>query len=288
MGPALSDISWSNAGEWAATDGARVAFIIAAALAANTVLQRLVPPAVLRAAVREPVTTPDQLDLRKRVETLTGVLVHTGQIIVLLIAVFMTLDQLGFNVAPFLTGLGIGGIALGLGAQSLVRDTISGIFILIENQYGRGDLVTIGGVQGWVEDVSLRRTLLRDADGTIYTVPNGEVKVAGNLTRGYSGINLVIPLAPDTDVERAMRVIDDAGREVAADHRLSPLIVEPPHVARIDAITDKGVTVRVVGKTMPGAQFEVGGAFRLCLTEAFAAAGLSFGPPPAAPVKPTP
>ena len=197
-----------------------------------------------------------------------------------MIAAFVTLDELGFNLAPFLTGLGIGGIALGLGAQSLVRDVINGLFILFENQYGHGDLVTIGGVQGWVEDVNLRRTILRDPEGTLYTVPNGEIKVTGNLTRGYSGINILVPLWAASDLDRAMALIDQIGQELAADPQLGQFVVEPPRAARVEGLTEKGVTVRVLGKATPGAQFEVAGALRRRIKRAFDQAEIRFGEPP--------
>ena len=282
MAPVLVDLSLNAVAGWTTTHATPVLIVVGLAALAVHLLRRLVPSAVMRAVLRE-ATPRTEVDLRKRADTLSGVLIHTGEIAVLVIAAFVVLDELGLNIAPFLTGVGIGGLALGLGAQSLVRDTINGVFILVENQYGRGDLVTVGGVQGWVEDVNLRRTILRDAEGTLYTVPNGEVKVAGNLTRGYSGINLLIPLAAVSDVDRAMEVIDAVGQELAADPQFGPLVVEPPRAARVEGLTDKGLTLRVLGKAAPGAQFEVAGALRRRIKRAFDQAEIRFGEPPAPP-----
>ncbi len=282
MQAVLVDLSWGAASAWASTHGARVATILVLAFAANLIVKRVVPPTMAAFVLREPEARA-AIDMRKRVDTLSAVIVHTAQIVVVLIAAFMILDELGFYVAPFLTGVGIGGIALGLGAQSLVRDTINGIFILAENQYGRGDLVTVGGVQGWVEDVNLRRTLLRDENGTMYTVPNGEVKVAGNLTRGYSGINLLVPLVAGSDVDRAMALIDAAGQEIADDPVLGPLVLETPRAVRLETITDKGLTIRVIGRALPGAQFEIAGALRRRIKAAFEQAQIRFGEAPPAP-----
>ena len=288
MLPMLVDLSLAAAGDWTATHGARLALIAGLAALANYVLRRLVPPAITRAVLRE-ATPRTEIDLRKRADTLSSVIINTAEISLLVIAAFVTLDELGFNVAPFLTGLGIGGIALGLGAQSLVRDVINGLFILVENQYGRGDLVTVGGVQGWVEDVNLRRTVLRDAEGTLYTVPNGEVKVTGNLTRGYSGINILVPLWATSDLDRAMATIDEIGQELAADPQLGQFVVEAPRAARLEGITEKGVTIRVLGKAAPGAQFEIAGALRRRLKRAFDQAEIRFGePPPTPPAAATP
>jgi small conductance mechanosensitive channel len=282
----LAAFTWSGTRAWLSDHGGKVLGIFAVALVINYVLKTVVPPAIGRAVLRD--TSPRlSVDLRKRADTLGSVLVRTAQTMVLLIAGLMILDELGFTVAPFLTGLGIGGIAIGLGAQSLVRDTINGIFILVENQYGRGDLISVAGVQGWVEDINFRRTVVRDADGTLFTIPNGEIKVSGNLTRGYSGVNILVPLAGTADIDRAIALINDAGEDLAQSGDIGPLVVEPPHVARLEAITDKAVMLRVMGKTAPGSQFEVAGALRRRIKRAFEQAKLPFGeapaPPPAAP-----
>jgi small-conductance mechanosensitive channel len=285
MRPALVDLSVDSIADWSSVHVARIAMVVALAVAANVVLRRVVPPAI-RAAVLRDATPRTEVDLRKRADTLGNVLINTTELAVIVIGAFVVLDELGYNVAPFLTGLGIGGLALGLGAQSLVRDMLNGVFILIENQYGRGDLVTIAGVQGWVEEVNLRRTVIRDADGTLFTIPNSEVKVSGNLTRGYSGINLLVPLTAASDVDRAMALIDEAGQEIAADPHLGPLVVEAPRAVRVEALTDKGLTLRVLGKVVPGSQFEVAGALRHRIKRSFDAAEIRFGepaPPPPAP-----
>lgn len=281
----LVDLALEDVANWALRHGPKIALAFVAALVVMTLVRRAVPPAI-RAAVLHDVTSRTEIDLRKRAETLAGVIVHTVEIATLVIAAFIVLDELGFNLAPLLTGLGIGGLALGLGAQSLVRDMINGVFILLENQYGRGDLVTVAGVQGWVEEVNLRRTVIRDLDGTLYSIPNGEVRVSGNLTRGYSGINLLVPLAAGSDVDRATVLIDAAGQELAADPDLGPLIVEPPRVVRVETLTDKGLTVRVLGKVVPGAQFEVSSALRRRIKHSFDAAEVRFGEPAPVPSAP--
>ncbi len=288
MLPPLMEITLATVAEWAAAHGARILTVVTLTAVAIQLLRRAVRPAMMRLALRE-ATPATEFDLRKRADTLSTVLVWTAEIALLLVAVFMALDELGFNVAPFLTGLGIGGIALGLGAQSLVRDTINGIFILVENQYGRGDLVAAAGVQGWVEDVTLRRTVLRDADGTLYSIPNSEVKVSANHTRGYSGISLLVPLSATSDLERAMEVIGRVSDDLATDPAFAPLVLEMPHVARVEALTDKGVTLRILGRAVPGKQFEVASALRRRIKRAFDEAEIRLGPvDPPPPPPPTP
>ncbi len=279
MPPMLLDFSTSSVADWTSEHGARMAFVIALAAGANWALTRLVPPALAGAVLRAS-PRASETELRKRANTLSGVFVHTVQLLLLVIVTFVVLEELGYNVAPFLTGLGVGGIAIGLGAQTLVRDMISGIFILVENQYDRGDLIVVGNVQGWVEDVNLRRTVVRDADGTLFTIPNGEVKISGNLTRGYSGINMLVPVSAASDVDRAITLIDAAGQELAADEQLRELVVEPPRAVRIEGLTPQGVTVRVLGKTAPGAQFQVASALRRRIRHAFDEAKISLGDSP--------
>jgi small conductance mechanosensitive channel len=285
MWPLLVSLTPGAIADWFWIHGARIAVVVALVLIANICVRRIIPPAV-RAAVLRDATSRNEIDLRKRADTLASVMVHTVQIGAIVLGAFLVLGELGFNMAPLLAGLGIGGLALGLGAQSLVRDTLNGIFILLEDQYDHGDLVSIAGVQGWVEEVNLRRTVLRDVDGTLFSIPNGEVKVAGNLTRGYSGINLLVPLTAASDVDRAMALIDEAGQELAADPDLGRLVVEAPKAVRVEALTDKGLTVRVLGKAMPGAQFEVAGALRRRIKRSFDAAEIRFGEPVPAPPAP--
>ena len=256
--------------------------LVIAAFVADRVVRRLIPAAIRRIVLRQS-TVQNAADMQKRADTLASVLGGGSRIAVLVIALLLLFSNLGVDVFPVVAGLGIGGIALGLGAQSLVKDAINGILILSENQYGKGDMVTIAGVQGWVEEVNLRRTILRDLDGTLHSVPNGEVKVSSNLTRGYSGINLLVSLAAGADVEKAITLIDATGATMAQEETLATLIVEPPHVARIEAVTATSVDLRVLGRVTPGAQWRVTGTLRQRLLATFEAGGIKFGPVTAAP-----
>jgi moderate conductance mechanosensitive channel len=282
------DVSLDEFLDWLSVHGSRIGAVVVLAVVVNLLVRRAVPPAI-RAAVLREATPQTEIDLRKRADTLAAVIIHTAEFGLLTVGALLVLSELGFQLAPLLTGLGIGGLALGLGAQSLVRDMINGIFILVENQYGRGDLISVAGVQGWVEEVNLRRTVIRDANGTVFSVPNSEVKVSGNFTRGYSGINLLVPLAGATDIDRAMAIIDELGKELAADPQLGPLVVDAPKAARVETLSGTGLTVLVLGKAMPGSQFEVAGALRRRLKQRFDAAEIRFGEPvPVPPPAPAP
>ncbi|MDP6509682.1 MAG: mechanosensitive ion channel, partial [Dehalococcoidia bacterium] len=195
---------------WLAGHGTRLGLIVALWAAAIFALDRAVPRLVRQIVSRG----ADEADseTQKRADTLTRVLVTVGQITIISVASFMVLSELGLNIGPVLAGLGVAGLAFGFGSQYLIRDLIAGLFIIMENQYRVGDVARVAGIAGLVEDINLRRTLLRDLDGIVHVVPNGEIRVASNLTRGFSRVNLNISVAYDTDLEHAMAVIDRVGK----------------------------------------------------------------------------
>ncbi len=145
------------------------------------------------------------VEVRKRMDTLEALGTNVIRVFILLIALVMILGELNLNIGPAIAGLGVVGIAVGFGTQSIVRDYFTGALILVENQFGKGDVVSIAGVSGTVEDFSLRRTTLRDLDGVVHTVPNGEIKVASNRTRVWARINQDVTVAYGTDIDRATR-----------------------------------------------------------------------------------
>ena len=190
---------------WLVTNGLRIVAIIAVVLVVLAVLRAVVPRAV-EAAVRRHMTGRAEEETSKRAQTLSSAVTRTADVGLATIALLLVLPELGINIGALLVGVGIAGIAIGFGAQTLVRDMLNGLFILIENQFGIGDVVSVGGVTGRVEEVNLRRTVLRDLDGTVHSVPNSEIRVASNYTRDWSGVTSVTPtpLAPARAV-RPMR-----------------------------------------------------------------------------------
>ena len=170
------------------------------------------------------------VELKKRMATLDSLGVNLLQFFIVIVAGLMILGRLGVDIAPAIAGLGIVGIAVGFGAQTLVKDYLNGALILIENQYGKGDVVRIADVEGTVEDLTLRRTTLRDFEGNVHTVPNSAVVVASNLTRGWARISEELQL-PSADLfEAAREVVDRVGREMADDPIWHRRLLEPPHV----------------------------------------------------------
>jgi moderate conductance mechanosensitive channel len=215
-----------------------------------------------------------RIELERRVRTLEATAVRTVGVIIVIIALLTALGSLDVNIGPAVAGLGIAGIAVGLGAQALVRDWLAGIFIVLENQYSQGDVVRIAGVSGVVEDFSLRRTTLRDLDGAVHSVPNGQITVATNLTRVWARVNLDVPVAYGTDIEEATRVINEIGEQLHADAEWSTRTLEAPTVVRVSALGDFGVSLKVLGQVRAAEQWSVAGELRKRIVSGFAARGI--------------
>jgi moderate conductance mechanosensitive channel len=220
------------------------------------------------------------VELKKRMDTLDNLGSSILQFVIVVIGGVMVLGALGLDIGPVIAGLGIVGIAVGLGTQSLVRDYLNGTLILIENQFSRGDVVSIAGVSGTVEDFSLRRTTLRDLDGIVHTVPNSEIHVASNRTRTWARINQDVTVAFGTDIDSAIRVVEDLGKQMAADPVWKRRILEPPRVERVERIEERGITLKILGTVRASEQWAAGGEFRKLLLEAFAKNGIHLPRPP--------
>jgi small conductance mechanosensitive channel len=219
------------------------------------------------------------VEVKKRMDTLDELGGRVVRFFVVVIAGIMILGALDLDIGPAVAGLGVVGIAVGFGAQSLVRDYLNGVLILIENQYSKGDVVSIGGVSGAVEDFSLRRTTLRDLDGVVHTVPNGEVKVASNRTRTWARINQDVTVAFGTDIDRAIKVVAELGRQMHEDPVWKRRILEPPRVERVERIEERGITLKILGTVRASEQWAAGGEFRKLLLEAFARNGIQLPRP---------
>ena len=193
----------------------------------------------------------------KRATTLSRVFTGGAQIIVILAGVFMILSKLSIPVGPVLAGFGVVGIAVGFGAQHLVRDLISGIFVIAENQYRTGDVVTIAGTSGLVEDINLRRTILRDLEGTVHVVTNGEISVSANRTKNYSRVVLDVGVAYKENLERVIIILNQIGNELSADPVFGLNIIKAPQVLRIQSFDDSCITIRMLGDCKPMKQWNL-------------------------------
>ena len=187
------------------------------------------------------------VELKKRMDTLDSLGGNVIRFFIVIIAGLMVLRTFDLDIGPAIAGLGVVGVAVGFGAQHLVRDYLNGALILIENQFSKGDVIRAAGVSGTVEDFSLRRTTIRDLDGVVHTVPNGEITIASNLTRVWSRINQDVTVAYGTDIDSATQVVDSVGKAMAGDPTWKRRILEAPKVDRVAALGEYGITLKILG-----------------------------------------
>ncbi|MEZ5226204.1 MAG: mechanosensitive ion channel family protein [Acidimicrobiales bacterium] len=215
-----------------------------------------------------------QARARQRAVTLGAVLRSVARAAIWFVAALLVLGELSINLAPLIAGAGIAGVAIGFGAQSLVRDFLAGIFIIIEDQYGVGDIVDVGEASGVIEEVTLRTTRLRDAAGVLWVVPNGEIRRVGNSSQLWSKSLLDIEVAYDTDVDHATNVIKGVLDELWHEHLPDATIIEEPTVLGLESFGADAIVLRAVVKTEPSEQFAVARVIRARLKKAFDAEGI--------------
>jgi small conductance mechanosensitive channel len=220
-----------------------------------------------------------------RAAAISTVLASTATVVVWVIAFIMVLGELNVDLAPLIAGAGIAGVALGFGAQSLVKDCITGLFMLIEDQYGIGDDVDLGEASGTVDRITLRTTVLRGPDGTRWHVPNGEVVRVGNRSASWRVVMLDIVVGPGADLELVSRLVTETATRVCESEEFAADVIEAPELLGVESITAEGVTERLRIKTRPGAQFGIQRALREAIKRALDEAGV---PPPRPPVVPPP
>lgn len=257
---------------WLLNHGVKILLIGAGAFIANKIAKRFIEKAVRLAVV--PDGAPNKYGEKKREDTLIRIFTWTSGIVIWLIGALMILQEAGVPIAPLLTGAGIVGLAVGFGGQYLIRDIISGFFIILENQYRIGDVVGLNDTHGLVEDISLRMTTLRDLDGTVHHVPHGEIKQVSNLSKYFSRVNLNIGISYNTDLEHAISVINAVGKDLSEDKDWKEFIIKPPEFLRVDDFGDSAVIVKILGDTQALKQWDVAGELRKRLKIAFDKEGI--------------
>jgi small-conductance mechanosensitive channel len=223
----------------------------------------------LESILRRGHKSPDSDEGRRRVETLVSIASTALRSVLWAMLVLLVLVQLGIDIAPLIAGAGLVGLAIGFGAQELVRDVISGFFMLVENDVRRGDWAIINGTAGYVDSVTLRTIVLRDEAGVTHIFQNGKIESLSNTSKDWSAALVDVAISYDEDVDRAVGVMVRVGRELAAAPDFAPKLLSDLQVLGVDAFDDTQVVVRVRLKTRPLAQFEVGRELRKRLIKAF-------------------
>ena len=216
----------------------------------------------------------DALERAKRARTLGSLIRNVAASLIVGVAVLMILRELGVDIAPVLAGAGILGLAVGFGAQTLVRDIISGFFLILEDQVRVGDVAAINGQGGLVEAINLRTIVLRDFEGVVHVFPNGAITTLANRSKDFSFYVVDVGIAYGEDPERVTRVLNDVGAGLQADDRYGPNILAPIEVVGVDAFADSAVTLKMRIKTVPLKQWEVGRELRRRILKAFGEHGI--------------
>ena len=269
----MQELSWATVDTWMIDHGIPILIIVAVGAVLWFALNKFLPPIVRRSVARTKYKESKE-GMEKRTNTLLSIFKGVGRVFIVMIGIMMILSEVGVPVAPVMAGFGIVGIAIGFGAQYLIRDLIAGMFIIMENQYRVGDVARVADIAGRVEEITLRKTVLRDLDGIVHHVPNGEIRVASNFTRHFARVNLNVSVAYGTDLDHAISVINRVGKELADDDKWRNVIKSPPQVLRIDNLGDSGIDIKILGDVKPMEQWAVMGELRLRLKKAFDAEGI--------------
>lgn len=266
------DIQWPAVWQWLASSGLKLLGVAVGAWLAVFLVNRLIRMITRRMIDRA--ANRQKVEASKRMQTAESLFQTLTLVVVLLIALLVALGELGINLAPLLATAGIAGVALGFGAQHLVKDVISGLFILLENQFNVGDVVQVAGLSGVVEKTNLRVTVLRDLEGRVHYVPNGQITTTTNYTKEWSRALLDIGVAYKEDTDEVVRVMKEVAGELEKDEVFGPKILTPLEVLGVNNFGDSAVDIRVTFKTRTMEQWAVAREFRRRLKKAFDARGI--------------
>ncbi len=274
MIPFLFDYtSWDDWRAWLDEHAARLVLILLLLLFAHWLFRRVLTRMFSRAIARAAsMRTEDAAALERRAHAFSATLNWALGLLLVFVGAGLVLAEFGLNVSALIAGVGVVGIALGLGAQTLVKDVINGLFILLEDQYAVGDVVTVGGVSGQVIELTPRRTVLRDLDGNVHVIPNSAISIATNMTNGFSRINLNVGVAYEEDVDRVIEVANEVGEELARERPED--IITAPQVLRVDALAGNSVEIKIVGDVKVFTQWDLTGELRRRLKKRFDEEGI--------------
>jgi small-conductance mechanosensitive channel len=265
----LGENVWQAIRDWLLTSGLHIAIIVLGGLIGYRSLRVLMIRLERLLAGAAPSDEEAQ-----RARTLTRVIHSTAVVALAIIVVLMLLLELGLDVSPLIAGAGVAGVAVGLGAQTLIKDVIGGFFILLEDQFAVGDAIQVGDIGGGVEKMTLRATFLRDLEGTLHVIPNGEIRIVSNRTKGWSRVVMNLGVAYEEDIGRVVATLGKIGQDLYQDEAFAPLLLEEPAVTGVEALGDWTVTVRIMAKTRPGKQWGVARELRRRIKESFEREGI--------------
>ena len=261
--------------QWFADSWWKVLLILVVAWLVRRFGEVVVAAAVRRSLRHRAHGDTSEEDIKKRQDTLIAMFAAILRVLVWLIAGFSIVRLVAYiDLTPLLASAGVIGVAIGFGAQTLIKDFLSGLFIILENQYRVGDVVEINSATGTVEQITLRSTIIRDNDGSVHYIPNGGITQAINKTMGFAKINIMVEVPATTDVDNLALVINEVGKKMAEEEKWKKRIMDPPHFLGIDSFDTAKLDVKIIGKTQPSAQWSVTGELRRRLLAAFKKEGI--------------
>jgi small-conductance mechanosensitive channel len=252
---------------WILSHGIKIVLITVGAYILSKLSKKFIEKMIKVAVVSSKYLTEQAKE--KREATLIRIFLWTSRIIILLVAMLMILQEIGIPIGPILAGAGIIGLAVGFGGQYLIRDLISGFFIILENQYRVGDVVNFDGTGGLVEDINLRMTTLRDLDGTIHYIPHSEIKKVANLSKDFARVNLNIGVSYNSKLDHVIKVVNEVGNELSQDAQWKEFIIKPSQFLRVDDFAASSIVIKILGETQPLKQWDVTGELRKRIKIAF-------------------
>jgi len=258
--------------QWFLSHGIRILFIIIGYVAIIFLVKFLTRKFVNPEQDEDRSTRSER---EKRSDTIATIINTTSWIFSGVIVLFMILKELSFNLTPLLAGAGVAGIAIGFGAQSLIRDFVQGFFILAEDQLRIGDVVKLGEHSGVVEKITLRTTRLRGLDGYVHIIPNGEIKTVVNMTHGWSRALVDVDVAYKEDLDRVIAIMENVAAGLQKEEKYKESIIEKPQVLGVEKLGDSGITIRLIVKTIPQKQWEIKRELKKRIKKAFDAAGIT-------------
>ena len=269
----IVDEAWPGLGDFIKDNGFQIGLILVLTYVARKFAMVFVAKFIRKAIPSEKFATAH--DELQREDTLIQIARTPIRLLLWAVSAMLLLGIFGIDTAPIIAGASIIGVALGFGAQSLVKDVISGIFILLENQYRVGDVVELNKtVWGTVENFSLRETVLRDLDGMVHHMPNGEITIATNMTMDYGNVNFDMGVGYGADIEKVEKIVNKVGLSIQEDEQWLEFIIEPPAFLRVEDFADSAVVIKILGKTQPMKNWAVTGELRKRLKIAFDKEGI--------------
>ncbi len=263
---------WENFGPWFFSHGIKIIGILIGAYIARRFAKVFIEKVVRKAIIADHHVSPEAE--KKREDTLIKVFDTSFRVLVWVAALLMVIQELGVNIGPLLAGVGVFGLAIGFGAQYVIRDFLAGLFIIFENQYRVGDWVCADSTCGEVENIDLRKVTLRDLDGTVHYVPNGMVGIASNYSKKLGRVNFSIGVAYSSDLDKVKQVINRVGKELANDSEWKEQINQAPYFLRVENFADSAIIVKIYGETKPLKQWAVSGELKSRLKKAFEEEGI--------------